>query len=281
MAHQNYPYSAEININYDVAGEGARPLLLIHGFGASLESWNDIVPALGKHFRVYRLDLKGHGLSSKPHDDRYSLLDQATIVAAFINRHDLHDVVLVGHSYGGAVALITYFTLLDSFRPNPITALILIDSAGYPQSLPFFVSLLQKPVVGSLIQNLVPAHLRAAYILRKVFFDRHKITPERIDRYARYYDLPGAHYALTSCARQIIPADADAVIAKFPTITARTLIIWGANDSAIPLSIGLHLHHDIPRSNLITIEKSGHVPQEEQPVKTAEEIERFLSEGQH
>ena len=76
-------------------------MVLLHGFGASLESWNDILPLLSVEFRIYRLDLKGHGLSDKPRDGRYSTGEQARIVTTFIKDHQLQDVVLLGHSYGG------------------------------------------------------------------------------------------------------------------------------------------------------------------------------------
>jgi len=279
MTRHSFHFSSEISINFDVSGEGARPLLLLHGFGASMESWNDILPDLARMFRVYRLDLKGHGLSSKPRDGAYSISEQARIVAAFIREYKLSNVTLIGHSYGGSVALMTYVGFAESPETNPVAKMVLIDCAGYPQEFPFFVSLLRKPVIGSLAQNLVPARVRAKYTLDRLFYDPSKIKQERIERYARYFDLPGAHYALSQCARQIIPADVDTFLRKIPEIAVPTLILWGANDSVIPLSIGRRLNRDIASSQLVIIDGCGHVPQEEKPSEAVAVLLRFLGGG--
>jgi len=138
MSQQSFHFSPDVIINFEVDGEGPRPLLMLHGFGASLESWKDIQPYLRTNFRVYALDLKGHGLSSKPHDNKYSPQDQADIVTAFIKNRQLTDVVLVGHSYGGGVALLAFLRLSEHTEHNPVSTMILIDSASYPQPLPFF-----------------------------------------------------------------------------------------------------------------------------------------------
>ncbi|MBI3042899.1 MAG: alpha/beta fold hydrolase [Betaproteobacteria bacterium] len=105
-------------------------LILIHGFGASLESWHGVHPALSAQFPVVRLDLKGHGFSSKPKHDKYSLDEQARLVTAFINKLGLKRVVLVGHSFGGGVALLTFLQRQDRRASFDIAGLILIGSAG-------------------------------------------------------------------------------------------------------------------------------------------------------
>ena len=99
------------------------------------------------------MDLKGFGLSSKPHDGKYSAKDQAEIVTAFIEQNGFADLALVGHSYGGAVALLTYFKLLDKGLGSRVLSLVLLDSAGYVQRLPFFVLLPRIPVVNHCCPN--------------------------------------------------------------------------------------------------------------------------------
>src|SRR5262245_29858203 len=73
-----------VTINYaaSLVSSSAPVLVLIHGFGASLETWNDIYPALRAKYSVVRLDLKGHGFSSKPDDEQYTMEDQARLLAA-------------------------------------------------------------------------------------------------------------------------------------------------------------------------------------------------------
>ena len=89
-------------------------VVMVHGFGATLESWNDIYPSLASEFSVVRLDLKGSGFSSKPAQETYSPIDQAKILLGFIKSMGLRRVVLIGHSLGGAISLITYLQNLDT-----------------------------------------------------------------------------------------------------------------------------------------------------------------------
>ena len=83
----------------------APPLLLIHGFGASTYTWRHIAPELARTHRVIAVDLKGFGQSDKPFDSRYSVFDQAELLAELIEEKDLHNLTLVGHSFGGGIAL--------------------------------------------------------------------------------------------------------------------------------------------------------------------------------
>ena len=269
-------YRSTSYISFEATGEGERPMVLLHGLGASLESWNDILPLLSAEFRIYRLDLKGHGLSDKPRDDRYSLNEHARIVTTFIKDHQLQDVVLLGHSYGGAVALLTCSNLGETGSPNPITAMVLLAAAAYPQSLPFYVALLRNPVLNLLVQYAIPARTRAKQALKRIFYDQTRVTDERIDRYARYFGLPGAYYALTQCARQIVPDEDDAILNKMRRIVVPTLIIWGANDLVIKAHDGERLRNDIGPSQLRIIQEQGHIPHEEKPAETADIIRTFL-----
>ena len=93
-----------INLHYKETGRGD-PILLLHGLGASSYAWRYVTPELAKNHRVIALDLKGFGLSDKPKDDKYSLFDQAELVDQFIQKHKLRRLTLVGHSFGGGIAL--------------------------------------------------------------------------------------------------------------------------------------------------------------------------------
>ncbi len=110
-AQKSFDYNG-VKINYYEAGQGP-PVILLHGFGASAYSWRFLGPALAKDHRVFTLDLKGYGLSDKPEDGKYAVSDQADLVAAFIRTRDLHDLVVMGHSMGGGVTLMTYFTVAE------------------------------------------------------------------------------------------------------------------------------------------------------------------------
>jgi pimeloyl-ACP methyl ester carboxylesterase len=97
-----------------------------------------------------------------------------------------------------------------------------------------------------------------------------------IDAYAYYGSLPGAADAVRETAKQIIPADMEAMIARYKTIRVRTLIIWGEKDKVVPLEGGRNFKRDIPDSELVILPRCGHIPQEEEPFETRRLIQAFL-----
>jgi pimeloyl-ACP methyl ester carboxylesterase len=250
-------------------------MLLLHGFGASSYSWKQIVPELAKTNRVLLVDLKGHGDSPKPSDNAYSLQEQAFLVAEFIQRHDLNNLTLVGHSMGGGVALLVALKLADQ-TPRRIASLVLIDSIAYSQSLPAFIRVLQAPLLGPLITALTPAAFQVRIVLKQAYFNDNKITDETVAAYSAPLRKPGARHALVETAKQIVPGDIDEISSRYPTLRMPTLIIWGLHDEVVPIAIGKRLNQDIPDSRLAIIEDSGHIPQEETPDEVLPELSRFL-----
>ena len=251
-------------------------MLLLHGYGASLESWKDITPLLSYRFSLYLIDLKGFGLSSKPTDDKYSPEDQAEIITRFIEDKRLSNVILVGHSYGGAVALLTYFKLKRRNHRNYLQSLILIDTAAYPQKLPIFVLIPRTPIINTFVLNLVPSSWKAKFTLSYLFHDQSKLNDERIERYARFYDMPGSHYAFIKAAQQIFPDEIDHIIEAITQIDIPTLIVWGKEDPVISVESAYKLNESIKNSRLEIIPHCGHIPHEENPLETASVIDDFL-----
>jgi pimeloyl-ACP methyl ester carboxylesterase len=264
-----------VRINYYETGQGP-PVLLLHGFGASAYAWRFLGPALAKDHRVLTIDLKGFGLSAKPEDGKYTLRDQADLVAEFIRTRDLHDLVVIGHSMGGGVALMAYFKGRGD-EPARIKKLVLIDSAGYPQKLPLLIWLAKAPGLGSVGGKLLPPRFVAARVLRKCYYHKDRITDEQIDTYAYYGSLPGAREAMVATAQQIVPADIEAITSQYHTISVPVLIIWGAEDEVVPLSVGKQFHRDIPNSELVILPECGHMPPEEEPGETTRIVKAFLN----
>ena len=250
-------------------------LVLIHGFGASLETWHDIYPALSTRFQVVRLDLRGHGFSSKPEDDKYSLDDQARLVTAFINKLGLRQVVLVGHSLGGGVALLAYLQSQDRRTDFETVGLVLIDSAGYPQELPFFVTTIRNPITRFFAYLLSP-QFRAQLLLERVFSVKSRITADRVHRYAYFFDLPGSRNALKQTAKYIVPRNIDKLVGRFKQIAVPTLIVWGEQDSAVPIENAHRFNQDIGNSRLKVLPQTGHVPHEERPEQVLEALADFM-----
>jgi pimeloyl-ACP methyl ester carboxylesterase len=276
-AQRTFDYQG-IKINYyDKAGQGP-PVLLLHGFGACAYTWRYLIPPLAGAHRVLTLELKGHGLSDKPRDGHYAVADQADMVAEFIRRQDLHDLVIMGHSMGGAVALMTFLKLKKDTKDNPgrIQKLVLIDSAGYRQKLPWFIRLAKIPGAHNLATWLLPPRFAAALVLKKCYYDKDKITEEQIDTYAYYGSLPGAAEAISETAKQIIPANIDSITEQYKKIRVPVLLIWGVEDEVVPLRVALNFMRDLPNAQLVPLSGCGHIPPEEEPEATRQAIMDFL-----
>jgi pimeloyl-ACP methyl ester carboxylesterase len=128
------------------------------------------------------------------------------------------------------------------------------------------------------VMNLIPTQITASFTLHYLFHDENKLSEERITRYAEYFNQPGSYNSFVECARQIIPANPDSISALIKTIAVPTLIIWGANDPAIPLEQGQRLHQDIRHSKLVIIPNCGHIPHEESPEESVHAILNFLEQ---
>lgn len=267
-----------LKINYYEAGQGP-PVLLLHGFGACAYTWRHVIPALAEHHRVFTLDLKGFGFSDKPADGHYAVSDQAEMVADFIRRQDLHDLVIMGHSMGGAVTLMTYLRLRET-DPGRIKKLVLIDSAGYPQKMPWFIRMAKIPGLSVALGRLLPARFATALVLKKCYYNKDAVTEEQIDTYAYFGSLPGAAAAVSQTARQLVPKgkDMEDLIAQYKTIQVPVLLIWGKEDEVVPVEVGENFKRDLPDSQLVIISHCGHIPLEEKPQATQQAIMDFLKQ---
>jgi pimeloyl-ACP methyl ester carboxylesterase len=267
---------AGVDIHFHAAlrKDGGPALVMVHGFGACLETWHDVYPALAEEFSVVRLDLKGAGFSAKPRDERYALRDQAGIVLDFLKALHLAKIVLIGHSMGGGVSLLTCLQNLDQ-KAADIAGLVLIDSAGYRQELPSFVTALRNPFTRPIAQ-LLPARLKVKLVLEQAFEVKSRITPDRIERYAFYLRLPGAGFALARTAKLILPPDLDTLTARYPEIEVPALILWGERDRVIPLEHAHRFRAALPASQLRILPDTGHVPHEERPLPVIEAITSFV-----
>ena len=263
-----------LSLHYETYGHG-KPVVLIHGLGVNSFTWRHLIAPLSQHHRVITLDLKGYGMSPKPDDDMYSLYDQSRLVSQFIIEHDLRNVTLVGHSYGGGVALASA-VYLSRAHPGRLERLVLIDSIAYKQSLPMFVRLLATPILGPLLVHLVPETRQIRSIMELTYYDDRLIENESVELYAQSLRSPGAKNALLSTARQILPSDIEEFAQMYRELRVPTLILWGKEDEIIPLSIGQRLAFDLPNATLKVLADTGHAPQEESPKETLRLIEGFL-----
>ena len=268
------PPDAPVKLYYSEEGKGP-PLLLIHGFGASTFTWRFVAPELAKSHRVIAVDLKGFGQSDKPFDGRYSVYDQAELLAQLIEDKDLRDLTLVGHSFGGGVALLLALEA-NQRLDGRITRLVLLNSIAFPQNIPVFFRLLDVPLVSQIGVRMVPPSVQARVALQIAYFDDSKIDPEEIELYAAPLKTAAGKHAIIYSARQIVPEDIAELSERYKTIELPTLILWCDHDRIVPLEVGIKLRRTLPNSTLRLVEDCGHMPQEEQPATTLALIKGFI-----
>lgn len=271
-----FEYSKDLRIHYKKSGIGKMNLVLLHGFGASIETWDDLKLTLDTiNYCIHEIDLKGFGLSSKPKDKDYSMDEQAKIVHRYITENSLENVTLIGHSYGGGVVLLTAIKLIEENK-NILKHLVLIDCAAYSDQIPFFIKYLRTPILNKII-FLTNKSYRARFVLNRLFFDKSKITKKILNRYVNSFTPIGTKHSFVKAAKQIIPEQYQKTISKYSQINIPTLIIWGRQDAAISLENGEKLNKQIIGSVLRIIDNCGHIPQEEMPDTTNELIVNFIN----
>jgi len=260
---------------FETVGEG-QPVLLIHGFAANTFTWRYLVPDLSRNHKVYLIDLKGFGKSPKPEDSSYTVVDQARLIQKFIRDQDLKSVDIVGHSYGGGVALLTTL-LANRQHPGTVRKLVLVDSVAYRQEIPLFIELLATPLLGNIITDAVSVNFQVKNVLKIAYYNDELITEEMVAAYAAPLNDERARKALLSTSRSIIPGDIDSIAAAYPEISIPVKIIWGEEDEIVPLTIGKKLDQALENSSLEIIPKCGHIPQEECPSRAIPVILNFLN----
>jgi pimeloyl-ACP methyl ester carboxylesterase len=246
------------------------PVVLIHGTSASLHTWEGWVRALEPHRRVITFDLPGFGLTGPRTDGDYRGDADARFVIALLDRLQVPRAVLGGNSLGGEVAW-----RVATLAPERVAQLLLVNASGLPSDLgavPLGWRIAQLPVLSRTMEWFLP---RAMVVqgLVQVYADPTRITDTLVDRYFELTLRDGNRRALGERLRQKVWG-ADA--ARVATVTQPTLVLWGAEDPMIPWSVGQAFAQQIAGSRLVRLDGLGHVPQEEDPVRSFEPVRGFL-----
>jgi pimeloyl-ACP methyl ester carboxylesterase len=267
------PAPAPAPLRPPIAAAAAEPpaLLLLHGTAASLHTWDGWASRLSPHLRVVRLDLPGFGLTGPYPSGDYSAAATSDFLERFANAAGLRRFVLAGSSLGG------YYAWRFALRhPDRVSALILIDSVGYPlqasSSSAVALQVARMPVISELIR-WVPIRGAVRRSLLDVYVDDSLVTPALVDRYADLMRRPGNRAAFGDRTR----ADPRPTgFERLPELRMPTLIQWGGQDTWIPVEHAERFGRDIPGARTIVYPRLGHLPMEEDPASTANDALEFL-----
>lgn len=248
----------------------APPIVLIHGTGASLHTWNGWVDALKQERRVIRFDLPGFGLTGPEPENNYTIERYTDYVIALLDKLKVERAVLAGNSLGGYIAWATAIRY-----PDKVDSLVLIDASGYPyeaESVPLAFKLSQNKLAKTLLKNFLPK-----FIIRKsienVYGSPDLVTDQLVNR---YYELSLREGNRAAIKERFVQTKPGPLIAKLADLQIPTLILWGKKDKLIPMKFALRFNEDISNSQLVIFDELGHVPHEEAPLKTVAPVLSFI-----
>ena len=260
---------AGVRLHVRVDGRKDAPaLIMIHGFGSSLQTWEPWAKALEGDFRVVRFDLPGSGLSTPDPTGDYGDARSVELVLALMNHLHLRRATLIGNSIGGRIAW-----RFAAAHPDRVNKLVLISpdgfaSPGFEYGKPPVV-----PAATGLLQYVLPKPLVGAS-LRPAYGDPSALRPVTVTRYYELMLAPGGRQALLVRMKQAVLADPKPFL---HSIQAPVLIMWGERDGMIPVANSRDYLHALPHARLVTFPDLGHVPREEAPLKSLEPLRAFLS----
>lgn len=249
-------------------GSGDPPLLFIHGFGESTRTWDLVRPAFAARHRTVALDLWGFGASARPAGIKPTAW--VSQVEGLLDHLGLRDVVMIGHSLGGRVCL-----MCARDMPERVRGLVLVNSdwgqAGFGYTMVRLIA----------YSNLLPlalSRLRGELgpmrrLVTRVAGPKLEITDEQIAILRDYLRVRGTCRTWQSLGRSQRWHDVHRLPA---TVQCPALVVWGAEDSIIPLAWGQRLAQALPEAELVTIPGSGHFPQEDAPQAVVAPMAAFL-----
>lgn len=255
--------------------EAGQPIILIHGYTASVYVWKTVAPMLADAgFRVLAVDLVGFGYSEKPAWFDYTIDAQARMVSRFMDRLGIGQGVVVGSSYGGAVAA----TLALDY-PARVGKLILVDAVinDDVKKHPIFrlgsVPGLGEAITPFLVDSKTFMRFRMHRTLAPA--NHHMITDERLKFVQQPLTNAEGHRAALATSRNW---HANRIEQDAHLISQPTLLIWGEEDRVIPVKNGHKLYDSILHSRLVVFKNCGHVPQEECSDLFVDLVEQFSAD---
>jgi pimeloyl-ACP methyl ester carboxylesterase len=268
-----------IQVHYKEKGSGDPAIILLHGFGASLFSWREVMDPLSSLGTVYAYDRPGFGLTSRPLNgawtgsNPYSLRGQTQMLEDFMDQKGIDQAILVGNSAGGSVA-----TLFSLEHPDRVAALVEVDAAvmgmggnGTPGWQRYLLNTPQA-------QKLVPLLMRSirnwgTEMIKTAWHDPGKISAGVVEGYQKPLQVDDWDKGLYEVlkARESIDLESKLNDLKLPV-----LVITGDDDRIVPTADSIQLADAIPGAKLVVLSKCGHVPQEECPADFLQAIEPFI-----
>ncbi len=253
------------------AGPERPVVLMLHGFGGSLHTWEAWATGLAATHRVIRIDLPGAGLTGADPSGDYSDERGIALLSALLTQRGVARATVLGHSMGGRLAW-----RYAAAEPTRVDRLVLVAPDGFAS--PGFeygkapdVGLVAKAMQFALPKAVLRWSLAPAYANPEAV-----MTEELVTRYHALMLAPGVRPAIIARMQQLNLLPPPPLLR---TIQAPTLLLWGEADRMIPVANAQDYLRDLPQARLVVLPGVGHVPQEENPSAGLAAVQAFLAEA--
>jgi pimeloyl-ACP methyl ester carboxylesterase len=263
---------AGTRVHFRDSGPQTAPVLIfLHGFGSSLHTWDTWSATLEQNYRVVRLDLPGFGLSGEKDDHDFSEFYDLAVIIGLLDYLHITKASFIGNSLGGKLAW-----RVASAHPERVEKLVLISpdgfaSEGYAYDQPSHAPIMLNAMTISLPKPLLKMSLLPAYA------NPASLTDTLLDRYHDLMCAPGVRKSIVKRVNQTILKDP---LPMLKNIQAETLVMWGERDAMIPIANANDYINALPNSRLAILPNIGHLPQEEQPQRGLQALQKFLQSSE-
>ena len=243
-----------LNLHYEISGQGL-PLLLMHGWGCTHSTVSSIARVASQHNKVINIDLPGFGKSSEP-PINWGVEEYTQLIERFLAVLDIKNPILIGHSFGGRIGI------LYASR-NSVSKLVLVDAAGIKpkRKASYYIKVYRFKFFKNIIK-LIYSKEKATEIINKMRSKKGS---------SDYRDA-------SPVMKAILSRTVNQDLRKFlPLIKASTLLIWGAKDTATPISDAKLMERLIPDAGLVSFDNAGHYSFLDNPYGFNAVLNSFLS----
>ncbi len=262
------------NFHFVIKGQG-RPVVLIHGNPGSCQDWSRLYTPLSSRYQALAFDRPGHGHSDRPnHNGALTVEVQAKLLCAALDQLRVENPILVGHSWGGALALV--YAML---YPRDVAGLVLLAPAVYESDdgVSFLSKLPAWPVIGDVMNSLFTPLIGAWLVrtdLAKAFspdsvpkkYLRHTLSEWTRPKKVKWYSIDDA----------LLNASLPKLSSDYSKVTVPTIILTGDSDQIVPAKENAHrLHEVLPQSELIVLPHTGHQIAFTKPEAVVDAIDRI------
>ena len=228
----------QLNINYIEKGEGDL-VVLLHGWGSNITLFDSMINLLSLKYKVVAMDMPGFGESEEPKEP-WDVDGYVDFVLEFLKKYDFKKVTLLGHSFGGRVII----KLCSRELPFEVEKVILVDSAGVKP---------EKTASQKFKQSVYKA-------TKKIYSSDafSKLFPDALENLRRRNGSADYNAASPIMRQTLVKVVNEDLCHLMPNVKCPTLLIWGKNDDATPLSDGEKMEKLMPEAALVAFDNAGH-----------------------